>query len=147
MSVLKQLHRPLSARVRLAAIGLTALLATSGSGCNRDPSVHLALRTMPPVPVTVTSEQVVLPVGIAVAVLATPTEDDSTGGRTLSLDLISSDPEVFGVASTLTEGVFVFYGVLPGSAAVIVRVNEKAQEQILVRVTQGEAQGTDGGSA
>ena len=95
-------------------------------------------QSSPPVPVSIESDRIEIPVGIAVKVKATP---ESTGSefkeRTL-LTLRAEDDDLLAVYATENEREFVFVGLREGDTCLEVRLNRTERECIDVEVVPVE---------
>jgi hypothetical protein len=119
----------------LTAFGLLAL------GCDEGP--HYAGMTFeplssPPVPVSIESDRIEIPVGIAVQVRATPESSGSEykGGALVSLR--AEDDDLLAVYGTEDKHEFVFVGLREGETCLEVRVNRTERECIEVEVLPGD---------
>jgi hypothetical protein len=84
-------------------------------------------------------EAVVLPVGVAVAVLVTPMSSDGPLGGDFSFNLTSNDASVLGVEPALGQtpgpAEVVFFGVSVGETEIDVTVNGQPEAPIHAQVT------------
>lgn len=116
---------------RAAALATAALVL---AGCGPDLNeVKFQIRTAPPgnAALTVSSEGIRMPVGVAVAVLVTPYDEsgeimeEDEDDETARLELSSSDARVFGADRiSLDERSFVLYGVAPGTTELEARFED-----------------------
>lgn len=118
-------HQGSSARIPwtlLLALLVGGLLV---AGCGQQPGVGLEARTEPPLDTTLTEDEIRIYAGIAVAVDAVPMAGGEPTEDGTSVTLVSGNSNVLGVDPALTDGVFVIYGVMPGTADVRVFMNNE----------------------
>lgn len=113
---------------------VTTALALAGCG-PRYASITFEVKSDPPVPVRVDSEQIELPAGIAVEILATLQSSSSLEFVDEQLELVSEDPELLDVEAVGQAREFVLVGVAAGDTCLSVRVDHEEEECIPVRVT------------
>ena len=119
-----------------AAMGAVALACDSYEG------VTLAAITTTPLAASVSATAITLPAGVAVAVRVVAQGTSDPENDQPVIDITTGNPMVIGVDPTLEEGVFVLYGVEPGSTSIKVRVEGHGDETIPVTVTaQGDQDG------
>lgn len=106
---------------------LFTLLAASACGPHYD-GLELTLFTEPPVPVRISSDEVEMPVGIAVAVDAKPLSSARFGYyEDDPFELTSQDPGILRIEHTETGRRFVFIAVSPGETCIDVEVVREDQ--------------------
>lgn len=110
--------------MRLCLLHTTALAASLLlSCCNNQAGIELDPRTTPPLDTTLTENEIRIYAGIAVAVDAIPLSGGEPSDDGTTVVLTSTNVNVIGVDPAPAEGVFVIYGVMPGTADVRVYVN------------------------
>lgn len=104
-----------------------ALLASSlGLGCGQVPGISFEPRTTPPLDTTLTENDIRIYAGIAVAVDAVPLSGGEPADDGTTVSLTTTDANVLAIDPTPTDGVFVIYGVTPGTADVHVYMSGDA---------------------
>ncbi len=109
----------------LAGIALVVL-----AGCGQQPGVSLQARTQPPLDATLTENLIQIYAGIAVEVDTTALVGGSPAQDGTTVSLTSSNVNVLGADPAPDDGVFVLYGVTPGTADVHVYMNGEAAGDI-----------------
>jgi len=110
--------------MRLVLLQTTALAASLLLPCcNNQAGIELNPRTNPPLDTTLTESEIRIHAGIAVAVDAIPLSGGEPSDDGTVVTLTSTDMHVIGVDPAPAEGVFVIYGVMPGTADVRVYMN------------------------
>jgi hypothetical protein len=124
------------ARLGIAAAALAALAIASG--CGTGVYDHTELDTTTPGGTNAPLASVVLEVGMAVEIAAIPMSADGPLGGDFTFDLASSDPSVLDVEAALGQTTgqadFVFLGVAPGDAQILVTLDDTARAPIPARV-------------
>jgi hypothetical protein len=122
--------------VACAAFGAVTLACDSYEG------VTLEATTTAPLAASVDETAVNMPAGVAIAVRVVAQGTSDPENDQPVIDLSTGNADVLGVAPTLEEGVFVLYGVAPGSTSIKVRVEGHDDETVPVTVTpQGDHDG------
>ena len=112
-----------------------AVLAVAAlTGCSAPGYDHTAFGLSGADSTEVQLSPLVLPEGAVVVLTATPMSSDGPLGGDFTFDLTSSNAGVIGVEPALGEqpgmAEFVFFGVGPGEASILVTVNEEAEAPI-----------------
>jgi hypothetical protein len=116
------------------AVAALALSALTGCGPHFD---HLDFeeKTTPPLPVSLLSTGVTVPVGVAVA-FAPIAMDGTERMEDAKVDLVSSDASVLGVDRAVDESAgYVIYGVRAGHAQISIFVDGSAEGSLPATVT------------
>jgi len=102
-----------------------AALALATASCSQQAGIDFEPQTQPPLDTTLTEDEIRIFAGVAVAVDAIPLSagEPADDGTTVALE--SQDVNVLGVDPGASDGVFVIYGVSPGTAAVRVYMNSE----------------------
>lgn len=123
----------LSSAVGFLILGLAGS-ALVGCGPSFD-HLEFELLTVPPVPVSVGPNNLELPVGVAVAVTATPFDTDGEKMEDdVAIALLPSNTSVLGVETSEDARSFVFFGVGPGTTSIEVEVDHRSEIKIPVTV-------------
>jgi hypothetical protein len=124
---------------RFSLVAMTGALACAlscATGCS--PSFdHLDFKpqTTPPLSITLASDQVEVPAGIAVDVAPVAMAGDQALDKSI-VQITSTDPTVLGIAPVSGKaGSFVIFGVSTGKASVTVTVDGDPKETIPAQVT------------
>jgi hypothetical protein len=110
-------------------------------GCDDGPhyaGLTFESQSSPPVPVSIESDRIEIPAGIAVKVKATPESSGSQYKESAPLSLRADDDDLFAVYATEQDHEFVFVGLREGETCLEVRVNRKEMECIEVEVLPPE---------
>lgn len=117
------------------------LAACFAAGCAEDTEyagLSFELQSAPPVPVSIESDVIEIPAGIAVMVEATPESSGRSYADNVLLSLRADDEELLGVYATEQDHTFVLVGLREGRSCLEVRVNRSERECIEVRVLPAE---------
>lgn len=117
------------------------LAACFAVGCGEDTEyagLSFELLSAPPVPVSVESDVIEIPAGIAVMVEATPESSGRSFSDNVLLNLRADDEDRLGVYATEQDHQFVLVGLREGRTCLEVRVNRMERECIEVRVLPAE---------
>jgi hypothetical protein len=118
--------------MRETAFAVLAIAALTG--CSPPAYDHLVLAFSGAGSTEVQLSPLALPEGVVVVLTATPMSSDGPLGGDFTFDLTSSNVGVVGVEPALggptDRAEFVFFGVGPGEASVLVTVNDEAEAPI-----------------
>ena len=119
----------------LSVLGLLALGCDEGT---RYAGMTFEPQSSPPIPVSIESDRIEIPVGIAVKVKATPESTGDEYKENALLSLRAEDDDLLAVYATEKEREFVFVGLREGETCLEVRVNRTERECIEVEVLPAE---------
>lgn len=105
------------------------LSALAGCGPYYD-HLDFGQQTSPPIPVSLGSSAVTIPVGIAVAVSPIAIDDGGDPMEDSQVSLQSSNASVLGIDPATSDGLLVVYGIRPGQAMITVLVDGERADQI-----------------
>lgn len=123
-------------KILLVAAALAGL-----SGCSSDYRIDFTYNSSPPDGAIISFDSIRIHEGIAVGVEAQPMDDDELMDRETFVRLVSDDPSVLGVQSTLSKAdvdasddlanwSFVIFGVKTGSTRVTVYIDDELEGEI-----------------
>lgn len=96
------------------------------------------VQSSPPVPVSIESDRIEIPAGIAIQVAVRPLSEGEPYSASDHVLLRSDDPEVLAVYATTNGRQFVLVGLRKGKTCLQVKINRHEKECIDVRVLAPE---------
>jgi len=101
--------------MKQALVTIIAALSALTTGCNAEHWVEFRAESAPPQAVTLESDHVEVPAGIAVGVTVRPFKNNDEMDASVEVELESQQPGILGIDHGLDERAFVIYGAEPGA--------------------------------